>query len=96
MTSVADAVGRALARSASDVVFGVVGSGNLVATNALRRGGARFLAARHESGAIGHGRRLGAGERAASASARVHQGPGLTNAVTGARRGGEERARRCS
>ena len=32
-------------------VFGVVGSGNFHVTNALSRGGVRFVAARHEGGA---------------------------------------------
>ncbi|MFN8202416.1 MAG: thiamine pyrophosphate-binding protein [Solirubrobacteraceae bacterium] len=79
--SVADAVGRRLAAHGVDAVFGVVGSGNLVVTNALRAAGARFVAARHEGGALamadGWGRVTG---RVAICS--VHQGPGLTNAVT--------------
>ena len=79
---VAEAVGRALAALGVDAVFGLMGSGNLAVTNALRDAGARFYAARHESGAIcmadGYGRVSG---RLAACS--VHQGPGLTNAVTG-------------
>jgi thiamine pyrophosphate-dependent acetolactate synthase large subunit-like protein len=79
---VAEAVGRALASVGVDTVFGVLGSGNLTVTNALRDGGARFVAARHEGGAIcmadGYARVSG---RLAACS--VHQGPGLTNAVTG-------------
>ena len=59
-----------------------MGSGNLAVTNALRDAGARFYAARHEGGAIcmadGYGRVSG---RLAACS--VHQGPGLTNTVTG-------------
>ena len=43
-----------------DTVFGLMGSGNLTVTNALRDAGARFYAARHEGGAIcmadGYGR----------------------------------------
>jgi acetolactate synthase-1/2/3 large subunit len=63
-------------------VFGVVGSGNFHVTNALIAGGAEFVAARHESGAA----------TMADAYARmtgqptvlsVHQGCGLTNAMTG-------------
>ena len=65
-----------------DTVFGLMGSGNLTVTNALRDAGARFYAARHEGGAIcmadGYGRVSG---RLAACS--VHQGPGLTNTVTG-------------
>jgi thiamine pyrophosphate-dependent acetolactate synthase large subunit-like protein len=79
---VADAVGAALARAGVDTVFGVLGSGNLVATNALVAGGARFHAARHEGGAVcmadGWARVTG---RVGVCS--VHQGPGLTNTMTG-------------
>src|SRR5215213_1497870 len=79
---VAEAVGKALAGLEVDVVFGLIGSGNLAFTNAMRDAGVRFYAARHENGAIcmadGYARVSG---RIAAAS--VHQGPGLTNAVTG-------------
>lgn len=81
--TVADAVGAALADPGGVAdAFGVVGSGNLVVTNALCAGGARFHAARHEGGAIcmadGYARVSG---RVGVCS--VHQGPGLTNAMTG-------------
>jgi thiamine pyrophosphate-dependent acetolactate synthase large subunit-like protein len=82
-TSVAEWIGAALARDAGvATVFGVVGSGNFHVTNSLTRHGARFIAARHEGGAA----------VMADAYARVsgqvgvlsvHQGPGLTNALTG-------------
>ena len=82
-TTVAHWIGTALARDAGvRTVFGVVGSGNFHVTNALTAGGARFIAARHEGGAA----------MMADAYARVsgelgvltvHQGPGLTNALTG-------------
>jgi len=79
---VAEAVGRALAAEGVVACFGVLGSGNLVATNALRDAGVPFHAARHEGGAIcmadGYARVSG---RLAACS--VHQGPGLTNAITG-------------
>jgi acetolactate synthase I/II/III large subunit len=79
---VADAVGRELARLGADVVFGVVGSGNFHVTNALVGGGARFIAARHEGGAT-----VMADAWARTAGrpgvVSVHQGPGLTNAMTG-------------
>src|SRR5215210_7065063 len=79
---VGEAVGRALAELGVDVVFGVMGSGNLSFTNALRDAGATVHTARHEGGAIcmadGYARVTG---RLATCS--VHQGPGLTNAVTG-------------
>jgi len=79
---VSEAVGATLAGLGADTVFGVVGSGNFHVTNALIANGAAFVAARHECGAA----------CAADAWARgtgrvgiltVHQGPGLTNALTG-------------
>jgi acetolactate synthase-1/2/3 large subunit len=79
---VAEAVGRALAGRGVRQVFGVVGSGNFHVTNALIAGGARFVPAAHEGGAA----------TMADAYARtsgevgvlsVHQGPGVTNALTG-------------
>ncbi len=79
---VSEVVGRTLAGLGADVVFGLMGSGNLAVTNALRDAGARFYATRHENGAVcaadGYGRVSG---RLAVCS--VHQGPGLTNTVTG-------------
>src|SRR3954447_15689278 len=79
---VAEAVGRVLAAMGVDTVFGLMGSGNLAVTNALRDAGARYYGARQETGAVcmadGYGRVSG---RLAACS--VHQGPGLTNAVTG-------------
>lgn len=79
---VAEGVGRLVGGAGSRHVFGVVGSGNFHVTNALVDGGARFVAARHEGGAA----------TMADAYARmsgelgvltVHQGCGLTNAMTG-------------
>lgn len=79
---VSEAVGRALAQWGVDRVFGVAGSGNFEVTTALVAGGAKYVAARHESGATtmadGYARLA---RRVAVAS--VHQGPGLTNAMTG-------------
>ena len=79
---VSEAVGATLADLGADTVFGVVGSGNFHVTNALVARGARFVAARHECGAAcmadGWARLAG---RPGIVS--VHQGPGLTNAVTG-------------
>ena len=80
--NVAEAVGRALASLGVDAVFGLLGSGNLTVTNALRDSGVPFHSSRHEGGAIcmadGYARVSG---RLAACS--VHQGPGLTNTVTG-------------
>ena len=80
--NVAELVGRTLAGLGAGTAFGVVGSGNFEVTNALRAGGVRFVAARHEGGAASM----------ADAYARIsgkvpvlslHQGCGLTNAMTG-------------
>ena len=80
--SVAEAVGRTLALLGAGHTFGVVGGGNFEVTNALRAAGVPFTATRHEAGAA----------TAADAYARlsgkvglvsVHQGCGLTNAMTG-------------
>jgi len=79
---VAEAVGRTLAGLGVQQVFGVVGSGNFHVTNALVDGGARFVAARHEAGAAtmadAYARVSGT-----VAAVSVHQGCGLTNALTG-------------
>jgi thiamine pyrophosphate-dependent acetolactate synthase large subunit-like protein len=79
---VGQAVAAALADLGVDRVFGVIGSGNYVVTTTLDARGARFVAARHESAAVcmadGYARVSG---RVGVAS--VHQGPGLTNALTG-------------
>lgn len=79
---VAEAVGRALRAAGVEQVFGVVGSGNFHLTNALVAAGARFVAARHEGGAAtmadAYARVSGT-----VAAVSVHQGPGLTNAMTG-------------
>ncbi|MCX5562079.1 thiamine pyrophosphate-binding protein [Streptomyces sp. NBC_00038] len=79
---VAEAVGRALAAAGVDRVFGVVGSGNFHLTNGMVAAGSRFVAARHEGGAAtmadAYARMSG---RVAALT--VHQGPGLTNALTG-------------
>ncbi len=79
---VVQAVAELLAGLGVRCFFGLVGSGNFHLTNALVAGGARFIPARHEGGAI----------TMADAWARVtgevgvctvHQGPGLTNTLTG-------------
>ncbi|MER5450693.1 thiamine pyrophosphate-binding protein [Streptomyces sp. NPDC002766] len=79
---VAEAVGRALVAAGVDHVFGVVGSGNFHLTNAMVAAGARFVAARHEGGAatMADAYARTSGNLAALS---VHQGPGLTNALTG-------------
>ncbi len=78
----AEVVGRTLAALGVRDAFGVPGSGNFVATQALHAAGAAFHRARHEGGAIcmadGYARVSG---RVGVCS--VHQGPGFTNAMTG-------------
>ena len=79
---VAEAVGRALVAAGIDHVFAVVGSGNFHVTNAMVAAGARFVAARHEGGgatmADAYARNSGR-----PAALTLHQGCGLTNAMTG-------------
>src|SRR5918996_5863882 len=82
IVQVAQAVGHALAKLGVQHVFGLIGSGNFVVTNALCEAGAEFVASRHECAAVcmadGYARvsrRVGVGSG--------HQGPGLTNAMTG-------------
>jgi len=81
-SSVADVVGATVAAQGVKDAFGVLGSGNLVVTNALVRHGATFHHARHEMSATcmadGYARATG---RVGVVT--VHQGPGLTNTMTG-------------
>jgi thiamine pyrophosphate-dependent acetolactate synthase large subunit-like protein len=80
--TVAEVVGRTLVGSGVDHVFGVVGSGNFHVTNAMVAAGARFVAARHEGGAATMADAFArTTERPAAVT--VHQGCGLTNAMTG-------------
>src|SRR3954452_1044779 len=79
---VADVVARCLHDEGVETFFGVVGSGNFTVTTSLHARGARFVAARHENGAIcmadAHARVSGQ-----LGCVSVHQGPGFTNAITG-------------
>src|SRR5687767_4595206 len=81
-STVVDVVARSVLEAGGDVAFGVVGSGNFTVTDAFVAGGGRFVAARHEGGAAcmadAYARVTG---RLGVCS--VHQGPGLTNAMTG-------------
>ena len=79
---VARAVGETVARLGARHVFGLIGSGNFIATSALVAQGAQFIGTRHEGGAITMA------DAYARVSGRVgvcsvHQGPGLTNTLTG-------------
>src|SRR5215217_6490684 len=79
---VVDVVARCLHRVGVGTFFGVVGSGNFTFTTSLHALGVRFVAARHENGAVcmadAHARVSGE-----LGCVSVHQGPGLTNAMTG-------------
>ncbi len=80
--TVADVVGETLAAQGVRDVFGLLGSGNMVVTEALVARGATLHHSRLEAGAItaadGYARVSG---RPGVVS--VHQGPGLTNTMTG-------------
>ncbi|GEL24652.1 acetolactate synthase I/II/III large subunit [Pseudonocardia sulfidoxydans NBRC 16205] len=82
IVTVAELVGTVLGRLGVGHAFGVVGSGNFHVTNALRAAGVPFTATRHEAGAAtaadAHARTTGV-----PAVLSVHQGCGLTNALTG-------------
>ncbi|GAB3357896.1 thiamine pyrophosphate-binding protein [Modestobacter lapidis] len=78
----AEAVGRTLAQLGVEQVFGVVGSGNFHVTNALVAGGASFVAARHENGAAMMADAFSRSTGRVSVVS-LHQGCGLTNAMTG-------------
>ncbi|KDN22449.1 thiamine pyrophosphate-binding protein [Amycolatopsis rifamycinica] len=80
--NVAELVGRTLAGLGAGTAFGVVGSGNFAVTNALRAGGVRFVAARHEGGAASMADAYARMSGQVSVLS-LHQGCGLTNAVTG-------------
>ncbi|WP_163542439.1 thiamine pyrophosphate-binding protein [Occultella kanbiaonis] len=79
---VQEVVARTLVGLGVRQVFGVIGSGNYAVTRSMIDAGARYVAARHEGGAAAMAdaySRMGGGVSALS----VHQGCGLTNAVTG-------------
>ena len=80
--TVADQVGALLAELGVGHAFGVVGSGNFHVTNALRAAGVPYAAARHEGGAatMADAYARTSGEVAVVT---LHQGCGLTNALTG-------------
>jgi thiamine pyrophosphate-dependent acetolactate synthase large subunit-like protein len=80
-TGVAPDIGYALAEVGVTHLFGVVGSGNFAVAAAAHAAGVRYVASRHEAGAVamadGYARATGD-----VGIATVHQGPGFTNAVT--------------
>ena len=82
MAKLATIAGQVLADEGVRVAFGVVGNGNFLAVAGLMAGGARYVAARHEGGAIAM---ADAYYRATGdvAVCTTTYGPGLTNAATG-------------
>jgi thiamine pyrophosphate-dependent acetolactate synthase large subunit-like protein len=82
VTTTAERVAHLLAGYGVEQAFGVVGSGNFAVTNALRAEGIPYVAARHECGAtVMADAYARMSDRLTVVS--VHQGPGLTNALTG-------------
>lgn len=81
-TKLATAVGQALADEGVQAAFGVVGNGNFLAVSGLVAGGVRYVAARHEGGAIAMADAYyrATGDVAVCATT---YGPGLTNTATG-------------
>lgn len=79
---IGEAIGIALTQLGVKRVFGVVGSGNFHVTCGLVKGGAKFVAARHEGGAatMADSYARMSGEVGVVS---VHQGCGLSNAITG-------------
>src|ERR1700722_4051196 len=82
MVTLGTAVGQALAQERVTTAFGVVGNGNFLAVAGLMAGGVRYVAARHEGGAIAMADAYYrvTGEVAVCTTT---YGPGLTNTATG-------------
>ena len=79
---VSEAVGRLLVERGVRQVFGLIGSGNFDITLAMVEAGASFASSRHEGGAITMTDAFGRASGQVAACS-VHQGPGLTNTITG-------------
>jgi acetolactate synthase I/II/III large subunit len=82
MAKLATTVGQALAAEGVRVAFGVVANANFLAVAGLMAGGARYVAGRHEGGAVAMADAYyrATGEVAVAATT---YGPGLTNTATG-------------
>lgn len=78
---VQQAVADTFVANGCDVVFGLMGAGNLGFIDRLTATGVRYYGARHETGAIGMADSW-ARVTGRTAVVTVAQGPGLTNAVT--------------
>lgn len=81
MSTLAEAVGQALADSGIRQAFGVVGGGNILATAALTASGVHYTAARHEGGALAMADAFFRATGDISICTTTH-GPGITNTVT--------------
>lgn len=79
--TVAAAVGAQLAGLGADHLFGLVGSGNFHLATAMRAAAVTYVAARHECAAVAMADAY-ARTSGRPGLATVHQGPGLTNAMT--------------
>lgn len=82
MAKLVTAVGQAIADEGVRAAFGVVGNGNFLAVAGLMASGVRYVAARHEGGAIAMADAYyrATGEVAVCTTT---YGPGLTNTATG-------------
>ncbi|HEY3734426.1 MAG TPA: thiamine pyrophosphate-dependent enzyme [Streptosporangiaceae bacterium] len=81
MAKLATTVGQALADGGIRAAFGVVGNGNFLAVAGLMAGGARYVAARHEGGAIAMADAYYRGTGQVAVGTTTY-GPGLTNTAT--------------
>lgn len=78
---VAAVVGTALAALHSGPVFGLAGSGNFELLASFRASGGTYIGTHHEAGAVMMADGWSQASRAVGVAS-VHQGPGLTNALT--------------
>ena len=81
MAKVYELLSLQLTQSGIDTVFGLVGSGNFFLAESLAKAGVRFVAARHEAGALAM---TDAWARLTQkvGICTVHMGPGFTNVIT--------------
>lgn len=78
---VAESLGRAVAQLGVRHCFGLVGSGNFHLVNGMEANAVKFVAARHETGAVTMADAYARATRGLGVCT-VHQGPGVTNAMT--------------
>lgn len=81
MPQVYEVLADQLVQLGADTLYGIVGSGNFFVAEALRLRGVRFVAARHEAGAVAM---TDAWARVTNrvGLCTVHMGPGFTNTLT--------------